>query len=90
MSLVHPLRYLDAICTVAGRGSAGYAGKTISSAAQFEVGLTSLFKIFISFTIHIERCKSIATIYLDMLSMFCIMKVWKQQNIQSLKFENEP
>jgi 6-phosphofructokinase 1 len=40
--------------------------------------------------LHIERCKRFATIFLDILSMFCIMKVWKQQNIRSLKFGNEP
>lgn len=40
---------------------------------------------------HIARPKSFATILLDILSIFDIVEVCKQQNIhiQLLKFENE-
>ena len=34
--------------------------------------------------------QKLCNVFLDILSMFCIMKVWKQQNILSLKFGNEP
>ncbi len=39
---------------------------------------------------HYRVVQKLCNVFLDILSMFCIMKVWKQQNILSLKFGNEP